>query len=162
MQIRRFDYQRDVSAVLTLMPELYESNFADFTVDAEFISRKRFQLREALRDPAQAVLVAEDERGLLGFIWVTIDQEYSGARRGEVAAVCVAPGRRAAGVGRALMQQGEAALRLMGASMIHLMVTATNAPAVSLYQSLGYDITRYQMEKPLRRPEERGQGRPRK
>jgi len=151
VQIRRFDYQRDVTAILALMPELYESNFADFVADPEFIARKRYQLREATRDPAQAVLVAEDERGLLGFVWLMIDQEYSGLRRGEIAAICVSPRFRGAGVGRSLMQQGEATLRLMGASAVHLMVTAGNDAAVRLYQSLGFEITRYQMEKTLRR-----------
>lgn len=151
VQARRFDYQKDVGPILELMPELYESNFHDFVADSEFIGRKRYQLREASRDPAQTILVCEDELGVTGFIWLILSEDYGGERRGEVAAVCVASRARGGGIGRALMLQGEATLRMQGASQMHLMVTATNAQAVGLYHSLGFGVTRYQMEKSLRR-----------
>lgn len=132
------------------MPELYESNFPGFIADSDFLARKRAQLREASRDPGQAVLVSVDEKGICGFIWLVIEVEYSGRRRGEIAAIHVDRRSRGAGVGRALMDEGMALLRTYGCETAHLMVTSTNEAAVSLYESLGFEVTRYQMEKPLK------------
>lgn len=150
MHIRHFNYQHDTDSVLALMPELYQTNFPDFVIDPDFIGRKRYQLREATRDPSQTVMVAEDGQGLCGFIWLVVEHEYTGQHRGEIAAVCVSPRCRGNGVGRALMQEGEQALRLMGAETVHLMVTSANSAAVGLYHDLGYAVTRLQMEKSLR------------
>lgn len=132
------------------MPELYESNFPGFMADAEFLARKRAQMREASRDPGQAILVAEDGAGVCGFIWLVIEVEYSGDRRGEVAALHVAGRARGQGVGRNLMEEGLSLLRTYGCDTVHLMVTASNETAVNLYESLGFAVTRYQMERPLK------------
>jgi len=148
--IRHLDYPADVAPILAFMPDLYESNFPGFRADNDFLARKRAQLREASRDPGQAVLVAADEQGVCGFIWLVIEVEYSGLRRGEVAAVHVDRRRRGQGVGRRLMEEGESLLRTYGCQSVHLMVTSANETAVGLYESLGYAVTRYQMEKVLK------------
>lgn len=132
------------------MPDLYESNFPGFMADADFLNRKRAQLREASRDPGQSVLVSVDEQGISGFIWLVVEVEYSGRRRGEVAAIHVDRRCRGAGVGRALMEEGLTLLRTYGCEIVHLMVTSTNEAAVSLYENLGFEVTRFQMEKPLK------------
>lgn len=149
MHIRLMDYPADAAHILMFLPELYESNFRGFTADAEFIGRKRAQLKEAYRDPGQAVLVAVDEAGICGFIWLTLEIEYAGRRRGEVSALHVAVRARGRGVGKELMADAEAYFRRYGCTYVHLMVTASNEVAVGLYQSLGYGVTRLQMEKEL-------------
>jgi len=151
VRIRHLDSQADIQEILTFMPELYETNFPGFSADAEFIARKRTQLRAAARDPAQCILVYEDELGVGGFIWLAVELEYSGRRRGEVLAIHVAKRCRGRGIGRMLMQEGEAVLRSHGCESVHLMVTASNTAAVRLYESLGYGVTRYQMEKQIPR-----------
>lgn len=150
LHIRHFDFGSDASAILSFMPELYESNFPGFQADPDFLARKRAQLREASRDPGQSVLVAVDEQGVCGFIWLVIEVEYSGRRRGEVAAIHVDRRCRGNGVGRALMDEGMDVLRSYGCDGVHLMVTAANETAVGLYRRLGFEVTRYQMEKPIR------------
>lgn len=132
------------------MPELYESNFPGFRADSDFLARKRAQLREAVRDPGQAVMVSVDESGICGFIWLVIEVEYSGRRRGEVAAIHVDRRSRGTGVGRALMEEGLSLLRTYGCETVHLMVTTDNDAAVHLYESLGFTTTRYQMERALK------------
>ncbi len=155
MRIRRFDYDEDLGEVLSFLPELYESNFPGFVADTAFLARKRAQLREAVRDPGQAVLVAEDSVGICGFAWLVVEVEYQGRRRGEVVALHVARRVRRQGVGRRLLQEAEALLRAYGCDVIHLMVTASNEAAVGLYQSQGFHVTRYQMEKELKQPPRR-------
>lgn len=151
MGIRRLDSLSDIQDILAFMPELYETNFPDFSADSEFLARKRAQIRQAARDPGQCILVYEDELGVGGFIWLVVEIEYSGRRRGEVMALHVAKRCRRQGIGRLLMEEGELMLRSQGCDAIHLMVTATNSDALRLYQGLGYSITRYQMEKPIPR-----------
>lgn len=151
MRIRHFQHPHDAAEIIGFLPDLYESNFPGFVADTEFIARKRGQLRGASRDPGQIVLVAEDELSICGFIWLIIEIENSGRRRGEVSAVHVARRARGQGLGRQLMQEGETILAQYGCETVQLMVTAANAVAVGLYESLGYGVTRYQMEKPLRR-----------
>lgn len=150
LRIRHLDFPGDVAAILSFMPELYESNFPGFVADADFLARKRSQLREASRDPGQIVLVAEFEASVVGFIWLVVEVEYSGRRRGEVAAVHVARRCRNQGIGRALMEEGMTMLRSYGCDTVHLMVTAENAAAVHLYEELGFTTTRFQMERTLR------------
>jgi ribosomal protein S18 acetylase RimI-like enzyme len=152
VRIRHLDYPDDSPQILSFLPDLYETNFPGFVVDTEFVVRRRNQLREAARDPSQAVLVAEDSVGICGFIWLVIEIDYSGRRRGEINAIYVAPRARGKGIGRRLMEEGEELLRTYGCQSVMLMVTAANEVALGLYRDLGYEVTRYQMEKPLRKP----------
>ena len=144
------DYPGDVSHIISFLPELYESNFPGFVVDPDFVARKRAQLREASRDPGQAVLVAEDGQGVCGFVWLIVEIEYSGRRRGEISAIHVASRVRGKGVGRELMEEAQALAKSYGCEVMHLMVTTTNGAAVGLYEGMGYKVTRYQMERPIR------------
>lgn len=152
MRIRHLDLPDDIGPILSFLPDLYESNFPGFVADTSFVARKRAQLREVARDPGQSVLVAEDAEGICGFIWLVVEVEWSGRRRGEVSAIYVHPRVRGKGIGRRLMEEGEALLRSYGCESVLLMVTASNQPALRLYEDLGYGITRHQMEKRLRNP----------
>jgi ribosomal protein S18 acetylase RimI-like enzyme len=149
VHVRYLDPRSDLDALISFMPELYESNFPGFVADPAFLARKRAQLREAVHDPGQTVLVAVDEAGVCGFIWLIVEVEWAGTRRGEVSAVYVAPRARRRGVGRHLMQEAEQLLIEQGCRLVHLMVTASNERAVNMYRELGFRVTRHQMEKEL-------------
>lgn len=150
MRIRYLDLPGDMEQILATLPDLYESNFPGFVADAEFITRKKGQIRSASRDPGQMILVAEDATGLAGFIWLAVEEEWGGTgNRGEVAALYVRPEHRGKGLGRELMAEGEAMLRRYGCRKVHLMVTRSNESAVQLYEALGYKVTRLQMEKSI-------------
>lgn len=151
VRIRPFNYVDDCAPILSFLPDLYELNFPGFVIDTEFTVRKRNQLQEASHDPGQVVLVAEDSVGICGFIWLMIEIEYRRRRRGEVSAIYVHPRVRGRGVGRRLMEKGEDYLRAYGCQSVMLMVTATNTVAHGLYESLGYGVTRHQMEKRLKK-----------
>lgn len=151
VRIRHLDYPDDTGQILAFLPELYETNFPGFVIDTEFVVRKRNQLREASRDPGQTVLVAEDSLGICGFIWLLIEIDFNGRRRGEVSALYVAKRVRGQGVGRRLMEEGEELLRTYGCQSVLLMVTASNEVAGELYRSMGYEVTRHQMEKTIKK-----------
>jgi ribosomal protein S18 acetylase RimI-like enzyme len=57
---------------------------------------------------------------------------------GHTTQVCVAPGYQCHGIGRTLMEQSIQALRRRGFHALSLTVTASNAPAVQLYEHLGF------------------------
>lgn len=151
VHVRFLDLPGDMEPILATLPDLYESNFPGFQADSDFLGRKRGQIRSASRDPGQMILVAIDSAKLAGFIWLAMEEEWGGGGvRGEIAAIYVKPEYRGQGVGRLLMQEGEAMLRRYGCRKVHLMVTRTNESAVRLYEQLGYQVTRLQMEKPFK------------
>jgi ribosomal protein S18 acetylase RimI-like enzyme len=60
---------------------------------------------------------------------------------GHVGAMWVDPAARGAGLGRRLLEAACAALRARGCWRILLDVTDTNAPAIALYRSAGFELT---------------------
>lgn len=149
VRIRRLRGDGDVRQILAFLPDLYESNFPGFQADPQFLAASRDRLRVAAADPRQAIFVAEDRAGHCGFIWVSAEVDYRGLMRGEVRAIYVHPRTRRRGLGRRLMAHGEAFLGALGCHAVTLMVTASNRAACGLYDTLGYQVTRHQMEKPL-------------
>jgi len=87
----------------------------------------------ALDTPTSTVLVARGD-AIDGSIMVGFD-----GHRGWVYYLAVAPDRRRAGLGRALMAAAEDWLRDCGAPKIQLMVREDNAAALDFYQSLGLE-----------------------
>lgn len=61
---------------------------------------------------------------------------------GAIQNVGIVPEHRGRGLGRALVQAALCGFRDSGLTHISLEVTAANAPAVKLYQSLGFQITK--------------------
>ena len=61
---------------------------------------------------------------------------------GAIQNVGVVPGWRGCGVGRALVLKALHGFRAAGMRACYLEVTADNAPAVSLYRTLGFRCTR--------------------
>ncbi len=80
-------------------------------------------------------LVAE----YLGRVGATVIGGYDGFR-GWVYHLAVAPEHRRKGLGRAMMQEIEAKLRLLGCPKLNLQVRATNAEIIEYYRQLDYQI----------------------
>jgi ribosomal protein S18 acetylase RimI-like enzyme len=91
------------------------------------------------QDPRAAVLIAEGADGTpLGFISLKVGTDVAGIERGHVADLAVREEARRMGIGRALMQAGEAWARERGLSVLSLDVWSTNERALAFYRSLGY------------------------
>jgi ribosomal-protein-alanine N-acetyltransferase len=96
------------------------------------------QLREELARPWARVRVARIDRGIVvgySLFWHVADEVH-------LLNVAVAPPERRRGVGRALMDDLFAYARQHSVSQILLEVRASNAAAIALYESLGFERLR--------------------
>jgi ribosomal protein S18 acetylase RimI-like enzyme len=81
------------------------------------------------------VALVEGERvGLLTWVADAL------GRTAEIRAVAVDPGARGRGIGRALFGAAHAAIDAAGIERVWLVTTNDNAPAIHLYESLGYEV----------------------
>ncbi|MHA7686633.1 mycothiol synthase [Corynebacterium evansiae] len=86
----------------------------------------------------------DDVFRLVGFHWTKIPLEErekdAGVRAGEVYVVCLADDARGRGLGQAITQLGMKLLLDNGCGRIELYVEGDNAPAVSTYKRLGFEV----------------------
>jgi ribosomal protein S18 acetylase RimI-like enzyme len=87
-----------------------------------------------LRDPTREVYVAEDARGLAGFLILCL----TGPFVGYIQTVCLAPDRRGAGLGTALVAFAERRIASVSPN-VFLCVSSFNSRARALYERLGYE-----------------------
>ena len=89
--------------------------------------------RRIIDDPTREVYVAEDSRGLAGFVILCV----VGAFTGYIQTVCVAPARRGEGLGTRLVAFAEARIAEVSPN-VFLCVSSFNHDARRLYERLGY------------------------
>ena len=104
-------------------------------LEAETFSRPwdEAALLAELENPLSRWLVAAEGERVLGYVGAQTAFEDA-----DILNLCVAPGARGRGIGRALMRALETLLAGQGAERLTLEVRASNAPAVGLYTALGY------------------------
>lgn len=98
----------------------------------------------ALASPSSTILAGREGGPLVATVMAGFD-----GHRAWVYYLAVAPDRRTAGLGRAMMAAAEDWLRAKGAPRLNLMVRADNAEARGFYESLGYkpsDVTVFQRD----------------
>jgi ribosomal-protein-alanine N-acetyltransferase len=104
------------------------------------ISYSRAELQFFVRHPRSTTTIAESEDQIAGFCVLDWKLE-SGRKIGHFITIDVAPELRRNGLGRRLMETGEAKLAAMGCVAITLEVAANNPGAQAFYERLGYHRT---------------------
>ncbi|WP_329226783.1 GNAT family N-acetyltransferase [Streptomyces sp. NBC_01460] len=106
-------------------------------------------LPDGLATPGMYFHVLVHDGVVVGYVWVARRERTDGDDLGYVFDVEVREEHRGRGYGRALMHLAEDVTLDAGLGELGLHVFTTNTPALRLYESLGYEITQYNLAKPL-------------
>jgi ribosomal protein S18 acetylase RimI-like enzyme len=148
-RVRDFRWPQDRNAVLGFQYEVYETNFPGFRVTKAFLDDFALQLREAAHNPTEKMYVLDDDGRVCGFVWLEIRSTMIDPIVGYIKNIYVAPELRGQGYGRLLLATAEEWLRHRGSQKVSLDVSVCNERAVRFYQAMGYQTTRYRMDKRL-------------
>ncbi|WP_420406035.1 peptidase C39 family protein [Nisaea sp.] len=119
------------AAALADIDALTEIEVACF--DSDRLSRRSF--REFVRHGHSALLVAETDDGLAGYILILFRRGTALAR---LYSIAVLPAARGCGAAAALLEAGEDVARNHDCLSMRLEVRPDNTPAIALYERLGY------------------------
>jgi ribosomal protein S18 acetylase RimI-like enzyme len=131
----------DVDFVAGLVPSLLQFGSPAWEDTEALVPGFRDVLEHAVsaQDTRATVLIAEEAGGTpLGFISLKVQPDVAGIERARVADLAVTEIARRRGVGRALMEAGEAWARHRGFAVLSLDVWSTNDRALEFYRRLGY------------------------
>jgi RimJ/RimL family protein N-acetyltransferase len=101
------------------------------------VGDERRYIRALRRHPHAALLVAESDGQLVGRLSLSRDPNPASTHVADLG-LMVAAGHRRRGIGTALLQAAESWARTARISKLELHVFPHNAPAIALYERLGY------------------------
>ncbi len=130
MQRRPFDYARDIECVVAMQHRSVEINFPG---ESFYEPAFRDSLKRLRQD--EIIWVYEDEGQVVGWIWLDLGQ---GRRRIHVRHLQVIEERWGQGIGRRILEEAIVFCREIERTEMTLNVTKSNARAMALYQSLGF------------------------
>jgi len=90
-------------------------------------------------DPGHAVLVAELEGSVVGFVTLSPTHHWSGEPEASIGELVVSPEAEGRGIGRALVEAVMARARESGCTRISVSTGAANDRARALYRRLGFE-----------------------
>lgn len=99
-----------------------------------------------LAELPEAFLVAEAEKRLVGYIMCKIEYGFSNfkklgfVKKGHVVSIAVLPDYRQKGIGRVLVEESIAGVKLKKSDELYLEVRCSNSEAIRLYEKLGFVI----------------------
>lgn len=127
----------------------------DFFKHPSNFMRNNDVLKKQIEDESSAVVVAEDERGILG-LSATVLQETPKSFEGfverkfaELVDLVVSSSARREGIATKLIAHAENWAKESGAESIDLTVVEGNSGALVLYQQTGYEMRSHRMWKKL-------------
>ncbi|MDP5227916.1 MULTISPECIES: mycothiol synthase [Arthrobacter] len=134
--IRTFVPGQDEEAWLAANAEVFASHPEQGALTLNDLQER---LAEPWFDPAGFFLAVDAEDRIAGFHWTKMHPALPGhAAHGEVYVVGVLPHAQGKGLGKVLTRHGVKHLLSRGASTVVLYTEADNAPAVRLYEGLGF------------------------
>ena len=106
----------------------------------------RARLTAIAERSAEVVLVAEEERRVVGWIHVLEFHSLSSDPCALIAGLVVADGARGRGIGRALVQRAEAWARARGLGSLRLRSGEARRAAHAFYERLGFRLAKRQLQ----------------
>ncbi|MCZ4259876.1 GNAT family N-acetyltransferase [Limimaricola sp. G21655-S1] len=102
--------------------------------------------------PGNSLVVGVIEDEIVACYQLTLIEGLSrgGARRAQIEAVRVAPGRRGAGIGHLVMRDAEARARAAGCALVQLSSDRSREAAHAFDESLGYEASHLGFKRSLR------------
>ncbi|MDX3184552.1 MULTISPECIES: GNAT family N-acetyltransferase [Streptomyces] len=146
--------QREFDAWAAVSVGTYARSWMERGVPQEQARRKSetdhaANLPDGLATPGMYFHVLVHDGAVVGHVWVARREEPEGQDLGYVFDVEVRREHRGRGYGRALMHLAEDVTLDAGLGLLGLHVFASNTPALRLYESLGYEVTQYNLAKAL-------------
>ena len=92
-----------------------------------------------MEDPGHAVLVAELEGSVVGFVTLSPTHHWSGEAEASIGELVVSQRAQGRGIGSALVEAAMARARELGCARISVSTGAANARARDLYRRLGFE-----------------------
>ena len=145
--IRPMNWRTDREGVLRFQKEIYETNFPGFRMSSAFLHDYEQQMRRALRQSNERLLVLDEEGEVCGFLWLALITTMVEPYVGYIKNIYVAPRWRGRGHARALLEAADDWFRLRGCSKATLDASVCNGRALAVYEAAGYTPARYRMEK---------------
>jgi len=96
----------------------------------------------------ETFIVAEGNGEIVGYVMCRIELGLSNfgfsgfIKKGHIVSIAVMPKHRRKGIGYALVSKAMEGMRFYGAKQAFLEVRVSNLPAISLYEKLGFKVTR--------------------
>jgi mycothiol synthase len=141
IEVRTFEPGRDDEAWVRLNALAFRDHPEQGSWTVDDLHRR---VGEPWFDPA-GFFLAERDGVLLGSHWTKVHEHEDGTRVGEVYVVGVSPRAQGLGLGKALTLTGLHYLRDLGLDVI-LYVDADNTAAVRLYEGLGFDTAKVDVQ----------------
>lgn len=143
----RFATSEDTPAVAALAREAYSYDrfHADPAIDDESADELHaaWLSNSCAGTAADAVVIAEDEEGLLGYVTCKLQrdtQKFLGRMVGTIVLVATAESARGRGVGHAITMAALCWFQEQGASIVEVGTQLRNIPASRLYQRCGFSL----------------------
>lgn len=146
-QMRSFDPSRDTDLYVEGYCKSFEDSYPGVAITPALSASFRESLANFDITPGLTTFTVESEQGEpAGFVVLGIS-EMDAVRQVTVEVIYVGAAHRRMGLARQLLARAVRHASDVGANSVRLDVSVVNQAAISLYESEGYVVTRYQMER---------------
>ncbi len=133
----------DIPALHALVESGYrgESAKRGWTHEADLLGGQRTDpqaLADIIADPAQTILLAEDNGALAGCVLIADEGDRNGKPIAYLGMLTVSPERQSAGLGRQLIAAAETHARKLGAASMEMTVIKQRRELIAWYLRRGY------------------------
>jgi ribosomal protein S18 acetylase RimI-like enzyme len=145
----RLAEEGDLDALAAFEVEIARISFADDAIVDPATHRHR--LERAMSRDGSGMLVAEEEGRVAGWLWVSINRNFTtGARYAQFRSLAVAPEDRDGDLAQLLFERGIDHAREQGAGEVIGHVHVDNAPMRLVYRAFGFEPRHLTMRRVLR------------